>query len=492
MLDRPAPFLYVVGDDAPATWSPVTGGGATLRRAVRACVQLAVAVTAAFLIAQAITGESGWGLAALAVFAGGVATSWLIVATEVLPAAQRLRWLAARLAAGAVVFAMVLAVLGEIGAWDVGPIDALMLSLLPLLAAGVAGLVLRPAEATRRRVLVVGSGVVASHLISSLARARVAHVVGLVDDERLPAREVEGRARPLGGIPDIPRLVREHRIGLVVFTFVGTGDAELSRAVAACRAAGAEVAVVSRLFEGLRGSLRLTRLEGYPVISVGPTRGQRAEAALSRATDLVLASGLMVLTLPLWLALAVAIKVDSRGPVLYRATRVGRAGVPFAMLKFRKMHEDARGGALTVADDERFTRMGRFLARSKLDELPQLWNVVRGQMALVGPRPEDERFVAEQREAYDTVLAVRPGISGLSQICFRREFEHLVGDDIEALYVNELLPLKLAIDRYYVEHRSWATDMRILFWTAVALLRGGELDIDHLSSHLAFRAHERR
>ena len=123
----------------------------------------------------------------------------------------------------------------------------------------------------------------------------------------------------------------------------------------------------------------------------------------------------------------------------------------------------------------------------KLDELPQLWNVLKGDMSFVGPRPEDVRYVKAHHEAYRRVLAVRPGITGLSQIRYRREFEHLVGDDFESYYLNTLLPTKLAIDQYYADHQSWALDMKCIIWTAVALLRGGELQLNELASHVTFR-----
>ena len=115
-------------------------------------------------------------------------------------------------------------------------------------------------------------------------------------------------------------------------------------------------------------------------------------------------------------AIAIAIVVDEPGPVLYRARRVGFHGREFDMYKFRKMRRDAAGPALTVAWDDRFTRIGRFLARSKMDELPQLLNVLRGEMALVGPRPEDASFVAAFPAEFEAITSVRPGITGLSQI----------------------------------------------------------------------------
>jgi len=169
------------------------------------------------------------------------------------------------------------------------------------------------------------------------------------------------------------------------------------------------------------------------------------------------------------LATAAAIRLDSRGPAFFRCARVGLRGREFEMLKFRKMHDGAQGPALTAANDDRFTRMGRFLARTKLDEVPQLWNVLRGEMSLVGPRPEDPSFVRLQPEDFEPILQVKPGITGLSQLAFARESQILDAADPSKHYLERLLPQKLRIDRIYVERRSFLLDARILGWTAVAV-----------------------
>jgi len=125
------------------------------------------------------------------------------------------------------------------------------------------------------------------------------------------------------------------------------------------------------------------------------------------------ASLLLVALTPLIIVMAIAIRIESPGPVFIRLRRVGRDGCEFAMLKFRKMRVDAEGPALTSPDDDRFTRLGRALAKYKLDEVPQLWNVLCGQMSLVGPRPEDPDFVRLQERAYGDICKVKPGITGL-------------------------------------------------------------------------------
>src|SRR5215210_218333 len=138
-------------------------------------------------------------------------------------------------------------------------------------------------------------------------------------------------------------------------------------------------------------------LSAEPALRRGPAAHHVAYGAAKRTLDVVVSALFLVLLAPLIVLIAIAIKVDSRGPVFYRCRRIGYHGCEFAMLKFRKMVADAAGPALTVASDPRFTSIGRLLARTKLDELPQLWNVLKGQMSLVGPRPEDPAFVALYR-----------------------------------------------------------------------------------------------
>ncbi|MHB8656861.1 MAG: sugar transferase [Solirubrobacteraceae bacterium] len=185
---------------------------------------------------------------------------------------------------------------------------------------------------------------------------------------------------------------------------------------------------------------------------------------------------LIVLAAPLILllaaAIALAIYLDSPGPVIYRSRRIGRGGKPFEMLKFRKMRRDCSGGPLTRSDDERFTPIGRFLSSTRLDELPQVLNVLKGQMRLVGPRPEDPGFVAQFSEQYREILDVCPGITGPSQLRFLDEHKLLAGaEDASEAYCREVLPQKIGIDIRYARTRSPAGDLKILARTAALPLR---------------------
>ena len=191
-----------------------------------------------------------------------------------------------------------------------------------------------------------------------------------------------------------------------------------------------------------------------------------AIAMAKRVFDLLGAAVALVLLAPLLAAIALWIKLDSPGPVLFRQQRVGRHGRPFAIRKFRTMVADAprRGPQLTIGDDPRITRAGAFLRRAKLDELPQLIDVLAGHMSLVGPRPEVPSYVAQYpAELRDKVLAVRPGITDPVSLEFADESELLArAVDPEREYVEVLLPKKLRAAAAYAEHANLATDLRVI------------------------------
>ena len=193
-------------------------------------------------------------------------------------------------------------------------------------------------------------------------------------------------------------------------------------------------------------------------------------AAAIRMFDIVVAALLLLVLLPLLVVVAIAVRIESPGPAFFRCERVGYRGRPLRMLKLRKMSDRALGVALTTGQDVRLTRLGRRLAKLKIDEIPQLLHVLRGTMSLVGPRPEVAEFVGLHRDSYEEILSVRPGITGLSQIAFAEECRILDPDDPVGHYVNRILPQKVGLDELYVSRRSVAFNLRILLWTAVAVV----------------------
>lgn len=196
---------------------------------------------------------------------------------------------------------------------------------------------------------------------------------------------------------------------------------------------------------------------------------------MKRAFDLLCAVEGLLLCLPLFAIIALAIKLDSSGPVFFRQQRVGRHGRLFAIHKFRSMHPRSHesGSEITVNNDSRITRVGRWLRQWKLDELPQLLDVLYGDMSLVGPRPEVPKYVAVYPDdVRDVVLSVRPGITDLASIRFRDENAMLdSSNDPDTIYREQILPEKLKLQMEYVTEQSFATDMKILLQTASRVVR---------------------
>jgi lipopolysaccharide/colanic/teichoic acid biosynthesis glycosyltransferase len=191
---------------------------------------------------------------------------------------------------------------------------------------------------------------------------------------------------------------------------------------------------------------------------------------LKRIFDVVVSAGALLLLLPVLVAVAIIVAVDSGWPVLYSQDRVGRQFRRFRFWKFRTMAQGSRGLPITVPGDARITRAGHFLRASKLDELPQLWNVLRGDMSLVGPRPEQPGYVEMFHERYVPVLELRPGITDTASICFRYEDRVLAAAaDPQAEYTGHILPDKLALAQEYVRTRSFARDLGILARTIWAV-----------------------
>ena len=189
---------------------------------------------------------------------------------------------------------------------------------------------------------------------------------------------------------------------------------------------------------------------------------------MKRCFDLLVASGFLLLLSPVLLLAALAVRVSLRGPVIFRQQRMGRHFRPFLIYKFRTMVADAagRGRAITVGDDPRITPVGRWLRRTKIDEFPQLLNVLKGDMSLVGPRPELPQFVDMFHDDYAVILQVRPGITDLASLRYRDEAGILSqGQDPGEEYVRRVLPEKIRLARQYIDRASFFFDLFILVMT---------------------------
>jgi lipopolysaccharide/colanic/teichoic acid biosynthesis glycosyltransferase len=187
---------------------------------------------------------------------------------------------------------------------------------------------------------------------------------------------------------------------------------------------------------------------------------------VGEAIERIIALTALLTVSPVLFGIVIAVVWEDRGPVLFRQWRVGRRGRRFEILKFRTMRPSAGGPAVTASNDSRITRIGRILRRFKLDEIPQLWNVVRGDMRLIGPRPEVPQYVDETDPAWRTVLSVKPGITDLATLMFRDEETILAqSPEPERHYRTVVLPEKLALNCEYLATKSLWTDLRLLLLT---------------------------
>jgi exopolysaccharide biosynthesis polyprenyl glycosylphosphotransferase len=274
----------------------------------------------------------------------------------------------------------------------------------------------------------------------------------------------------LGSIEEISRVAREHDVERVVVTEQEMSEADAEHLIEECKAAGLGLTLLPRHYGLLGPGIELNRLAELPVLDFRFSDPPRSTIAMKRALDVAVSGLMLALLSPLLAAIAVFILVDSGSPVFFRQKRAGKDGVPFTMLKFRTMVADAEERlaelvdlekldepAFKIPDDPRITRAGRLLRRTSLDELPQLINVLKADMSLVGPRPEEEAVVALYDERQRVRLAVKPGLTGPMQVYGR-------GD----LTFEE----RLAMERDYLDNLSVTGDLAILLRTPRAIVRG--------------------
>lgn len=320
-----------------------------------------------------------------------------------------------------------------------------------------------------RAVVIYGAGVVGRHVYKRIYHSPGLglHVIGFLDDDTSLwgktvhmgdiRRKVENEV--LGGADQLPRLVKEKSLGEV---FVAIPNASYQRnleIVDACNREGLHVSVVPPMYGRQMHNVEVEDIGGIPILREKATRPHFLYASFKRTFDLVVCAFALLLLSPLFLVLALLVKLDSPGPVIFRQKRVGKDGVEFDFYKFRSMRTDANPYATTPQEstDPRITRVGRFLRRSSLDELPQFWNVIMGDMSLVGPRPEMPFIVSTYTEEQRERLKVRPGITGVWQISAVR------GEPIHA---------NMEYDLFYIEHRSILLDVIIMIKTFVTAIRG--------------------
>ena len=351
----------------------------------------------------------------------------------------------------------------------------LLAVVLVVVGRTVARALVRRTDSYIQNTLVVGAG----HVGQRVARKLLQHpeygvnIIGFVDEHPRVREDGLDELTVLGSTSELPELVNALHVERVIVAFSQAPHDETLSLIRRLNELGVQVDVVPRLFDVLGPQMRVHAAEGLPLLGLAPARLSTSSLFLKRVFDLIVSSIALVLLAPLFGAVAVAIKLDSPGPVFFRQVRMGRGGRTFTILKFRTMTADADARKREVAhlnkhldgdarmfkapDDPRVTRVGRLLRGYSLDELPQLVNVLRGEMSLVGPRPlilDEHRHVdgwAEKR------LDLKPGITGLWQVLGRDDipFEEMVGLDYRYVTTWSLAnDFKLMLQTIPVMHRS--------------------------------------
>lgn len=322
------------------------------------------------------------------------------------------------------------------------------------------------------RMLIVGAGEVGRRLMRNIvAQPELGYrVIGFVDDDPEKNRTDIGRFKALGEIDSLPRVVQEEGIDEVIITLPWIYHRRILGIMRQCERERVRARIVPDLFQLALSRVDIEDLGGIPIIGVKEISITGWNLAFKRTSDIVLSLAVLVLLFPLMLLISVAIKLDSPGPVLFKQVRVGRDGRRFVFYKFRSMRQGAEEERPQLADldetvgpifkirrDPRCTRLGRFLRRTSLDELPQLYNVLRGEMSLVGPRPAIPVEVEQYQEWHRKRLEVSPGMTGLWQVSGRSQ-----------LTFDEMCLL----DIYYLENWSPLLDLKIALKTIPAVLAG--------------------
>ena len=219
----------------------------------------------------------------------------------------------------------------------------------------------------------------------------------------------------------------------------------------------------------------MNQVDNKPLEIAAILEKRKMQLALKRLMDIVISGGALAVIWPVLLLVALAIKIDDPGPVFYRQVRVGRGGKTFRIFKFRTMVVDAdkKGLAITVGRDNRITRVGAILRKTKLDELAQLINVFVGEMSFVGPRPEVQKYVDMYTPYQRQVLLVRPGITDYASIAYRNENDMLAGaEDPERMYIDVIMPDKIELNMKYLREISPVADIRLILGTLAAVVKG--------------------
>ncbi len=289
-------------------------------------------------------------------------------------------------------------------------------------------------------------------------------VVGFIRTDREKGGEYKG-VRVLGSMGEINEIIAKNDVKEVIFALESSEHEKLIDLIGRVNE-NVNFKIVPDLYDAISGLARTNQIYGFPLIEIMPEVMKPWEKVAKRLMDIVVSLVILVVGLPLWILIAILIKIDSPGPVIYKQKRVGKDDKIFTLYKFRSMFKDAEkmtGPVWAVKNDPRVTRVGRIIRKLHLDEVPQFINVLKGDMSLIGPRPERPEFVeklSSQIPLYKRRLRVKPGITGWAQIKYK--YDETIED----------VKMKLKYDLFYIENMSLRMDLKIIIYTILHILSG--------------------
>jgi exopolysaccharide biosynthesis polyprenyl glycosylphosphotransferase len=318
------------------------------------------------------------------------------------------------------------------------------------------------------KVLIIGANKSGKLLVREMhAYARLGYrVCGFIDDDEWKKDALYSGYKVLGTYADIPAIVKKEKIPALIIAHVSGSANDILKILNYCGDIRVTIYMVPSLMDVITGHLKTHQIFGIPLLVLLQDHMPAWEAQIKRLMDIAVSASILILGAPFWLMVAAAIKTNSPGPVIFKQTRVGRNGRNFIMYKFRSMYRDAEtrsGPTWASKNDARITPVGRFIRRTRLDEIPQFWNVLIGEMSLVGPRPERPFFVEQLKNKipwYVRRIKMKPGITGWAQV--KHKYDASIED----------VKQKVMYDLYYFENMSLSLDIKIILQTFWVVLTG--------------------
>ncbi len=320
----------------------------------------------------------------------------------------------------------------------------------------------------RKNALIVGFNPRATNLHDQILyyKALGLDVVGYISTNGFSKKDSYKNVTVVGKVNELDVKIDELNVREIIIALEKNQEDIILDVISKCDSKNVSIKVVADLYEIISGQARTSLIYGFPLIDINPQLMPEWEKKIKRLMDIIISLVILLVTFPVTLLTSIAIKAESKGPVFYKQKRSGMGGKEFSIIKFRSMKQDAEkltGPVWSQKNDPRITRVGRFIRKVRIDEIPQMFNILKGEMSLVGPRPERPFFVeklAEEIPLYKKRLKVRPGVTGWAQV------KHKYDENIEDVKT------KLRYDLFYIENMSLRMDLKIIFRTVFVVLFG--------------------